>query len=284
MFFAVGVYLLFSRRNIERNTQNAVRSTLLNAERLIGFGILWFFITISVESSVIPLWMLICEYRVYLPSVGIIMSVVTGVFMLKERLHSPKAGNVILAALVVAIGGLSVATYLRNELWTDKIRLWEDVAEKSPGKARVHFNLGNYYKSLNMTNKAIEQYQIAIKLEPGSPEEHNNLGLVYESRNMSDKAVEQYLIAIKLKPDYTMAHDNLGGVYMTLNQPDKAEEEFMTAIRLQPGLAEAHFNLGLAYYETGKMEKAQLEVGRGLQIMPEDQQARELLKKITERL
>ena len=35
--------------------------------RLIAFGILWFFVTLSVESSIIPIPMIICEYRVYLP-------------------------------------------------------------------------------------------------------------------------------------------------------------------------------------------------------------------------
>jgi hypothetical protein len=57
--------------------------------RLVGFGILWFFITLSVESSVIPLPMLIDEYRMYLPSVGLIISAVTGVFWVFSRFTSP---------------------------------------------------------------------------------------------------------------------------------------------------------------------------------------------------
>src|SRR5208337_5527193 len=56
--------------------------------RLIGFGILWFFITLSVESSIIPIPMIINEYRVYLPSVGLIICVVTGAFLV----FSPKVG------------------------------------------------------------------------------------------------------------------------------------------------------------------------------------------------
>jgi hypothetical protein len=37
----------------------------------ISFGVLWFFITLSVESSVIPIKDVIAEHRVYLPSIGI---------------------------------------------------------------------------------------------------------------------------------------------------------------------------------------------------------------------
>src|SRR3990167_7117322 len=41
---------------------------------LISFGILWFFITLSVESSIIPIRDVIFEHRLYLPSVGIVIA------------------------------------------------------------------------------------------------------------------------------------------------------------------------------------------------------------------
>jgi hypothetical protein len=42
--------------------------------RLISFAIFWFFITLSVESSIIPIRDVIFEHRVYLPSVGFVMA------------------------------------------------------------------------------------------------------------------------------------------------------------------------------------------------------------------
>jgi hypothetical protein len=53
--FIVAIYLFFKKR------------------RLISFAILWFFITLSVESSIIPIRDVIFEHRVYLPSVGFVM-------------------------------------------------------------------------------------------------------------------------------------------------------------------------------------------------------------------
>jgi len=41
--------------------------------RLISFATFWFFITLSVESSIIPIRDVIFEHRVYLPSVGFVM-------------------------------------------------------------------------------------------------------------------------------------------------------------------------------------------------------------------
>jgi tetratricopeptide (TPR) repeat protein len=224
--------------------------------RLMGFGILWFFITISVESSIIPISMIINEYRTYLPSIGIIISVVAGVFMLKEKLLSREAGKIIPVVLFLAIGLLSVATHLRNEVWADSIRLWEDTVKKSPGKARSHFNLANHYEDLNMFDQAIEQHLIAISLKPDYAEAHNNLGSIYLARNMFDKAMDQYLIAVKLSPDSVAAHNNLGNIYQTRNMPDEAVKQYMIAIKLKPDFAEGYYNLGNIYQAHNMPEKA----------------------------
>jgi Flp pilus assembly protein TadD len=271
--------------------------------RLMGFGILWFFITLSVESSIIPLPMLIDEYRVYLPSVGLIISAVTGVFLLFSRFTAPphfpppQGGRVsegghhslftihhsrfLLMFLVVAVGVLSVATYLRNSLWADPAGLWEDVVRKSPANARAHNNLGVIYQNLNMPDKAMEQYLTVIMLKPDYTEAHYNLGTIYQARNMFDKAMEHYLIALKLKPDYAKAHNNLGIIYyQVFNMPDKAEEEFLSAVKLNPNDARMHFNLGFVYYKMGQIENARRELAEGLNINPDDQLGQQLLKTV----
>lgn len=326
LLFGLGVYMIAGNRrwaignmikakgkeDTERSTNSRCLGTP-NAARLLGFGILWFFITLSVESSIVPLTMLIDEYRVYLPSVGLIIGVVTGAFLIKT--HLPKAGRLIPAILTVTIAVLSVATHLRNQVWTDTIRLWEDTAQKSPLNARVHFNLGVIYKNRDMPDMAREQYLTAIKLKPDFAEAYNNLGNIYQACNMLDKAEESYLRAVKFKPDYAGAHNNLGVIYQILNMPDKAMEQYLItiklktdcaeahnnlgviyqaralsdkaveqyllAVKLKPDYSEAHFNLGFVYFNMGQKEKAQRELTAGLLIQPNDRQARQLLNMVS---
>ncbi|MGO9014165.1 MAG: tetratricopeptide repeat protein [Dissulfurispiraceae bacterium] len=271
--FVLGIYMITGNRHwaIGNRTKaeskaNSSRFTIHDSRsfRLIGFGILWFFITLSVESSIIPLAMIITEYRVYLPSVGIIMSVVTGAFMLKERLRasrlsivgSQKSGKIIMGILALILVVLSVATYMRNEVWGDGIRLWEDTARKSPAKARAYFALGNIYKDRNMPDKAIENYLIAIKLKPDYVEAYKSLGTTYKDRNMPDKAIENYLTAIKLKPDDADAHVYLGIEYKSLNMNDKAMEQYLVAIKMEPNNDKAHNNLGIIYQDINMTDKA----------------------------
>ncbi len=228
-------------------------SPLSPAFRLMGFGILWFFITLSVESSIIPITDVIYEHRAYLPSIGMIICTVTGAFLLIEKVRSPRYGRVIILMLALAIGVLSVATYLRNEVWGDSIRLWKDVVAKSPAKERAHYNLGRLYQSQKKFDEAIEQYRIAIGLKPDSAEEYNNLGVIYRDRNMPDKAIEQFMIASKLNPDLPEAHYNLGNIYKDRKMPEKAIKEFMTAVELRPDYVEAHLDLGGVFYQSRSM-------------------------------
>ena len=248
--------------------------------RLIGFGILWFFITLSVE-SVITTPRLIETYRVYLPSVGAIISTVTGVFLLYEKVRSPRVRVLIVVMLFIIIGGLSVATYLRNEVYKDKISSYEGSVMRFPASPMMHNNLGNVYAERSMYDKAMEQYLIAIKLKPDYIEAHTNLGNVYEKRSMYDKAMEQYLIAIKLKPDNASIYNNIGTIYQLRHMPDKAIEQCLIAIKLKPDYADPHFNLGVIYYNMGQKENAKKEMMSGLKIMPDNQKAQQFLNEIS---
>ncbi|MBI4838692.1 MAG: hypothetical protein HY806_06030, partial [Nitrospirae bacterium] len=88
VIFCIGVYLLYrSRITHYLSVCNAQAVTL----RITAFGILWFFVTLSVESSVIPIVDVIFEHRVYLPSIGAIIATTTFMFVLsikiKDKLH-----------------------------------------------------------------------------------------------------------------------------------------------------------------------------------------------------
>ncbi len=282
--FGLGVYLIIGNRQwaIGDNSRFTIHDSRLF--RLMGFGILWFFITLSVESSIIPISTIIDEYRVYLPSAGVIICVVTGGFLLQRFLLSRfkiHCSRLLLVMFAIALGVLSIATHERNAVWGDGIRLWEDAAQKSPARARVHLCLGNIYQGRSMFDRAAEQYLIAITLKPDFVEAHNNLGAVYQFLKMPDKAMEQFLIAIKLKPDFAEAQLNLGIIYQALNMPEKAIEQYMAAIKLRPDLAEAHNHLGFVYLKMGQIENARRELTTGLNIKPDDQRARQLLEEVS---
>jgi Tfp pilus assembly protein PilF len=263
LFLAViigaGIYIFFRYR--ERAPQT----------RLISFGVFWFFVTLSVESSIIPIVDIMFEHRVYLPSVGAFIAIATSLLIAKDRLarRAIKVEKAIvpgLALIVLVFGG---ATYARNMVWHDEFSLWSDVVEKSPANARGHYNLGNAYNKKGLTDEAIEQYKIALKLKPDHAETRYNLGNAYNKKGLVDEAIEQYEIASKLKPEVAEIRHNLGNAYEKKGWLDKAIEQYEIASRLKPDLVETRHNLGNAYEKKGWLDKAIEQYEAALRLRPD---------------
>jgi tetratricopeptide (TPR) repeat protein len=136
--------------------------------RLAAFGIFWFFLTLLVESSIVPIHDVIFEHRLYLPSVGFLLAltalVMAGAGNLKGRI--PVAEKLAVAALIIAAGLLATATYSRNRIWRDPITLWHDVKAKSPNKVRPYNILGTYYAEQGRVADAIREFEMSVRLKP----------------------------------------------------------------------------------------------------------------------
>jgi tetratricopeptide (TPR) repeat protein len=194
--FGLGVYCLVRSSESsdfgEKDPSLVTRHSSLSL-RLVAFGIFWFFLALSVESSIIPLHV-IYEHRVYLPSAGAFLALSTGAFLLMERLNKKATRNAAVSFLAVLPLVLSTATYARNSVWKSEISLWEDTVKKSPEKARVHNNVALAYRNKGLTGKALEHYLIALRIEPDNAGTFNNLGNIYKSKGSTDKAIEHYII------------------------------------------------------------------------------------------
>jgi tetratricopeptide (TPR) repeat protein len=265
--FILGVYLLYHSRSTN------------HPARVIAFGIFWFFITLSVESSIIPLHV-IYEHRLYLPSAGALPAFATGALLLTARLkyRTIKALSVLSLMFVPLV--FSYATYSRNSVWQSESSLWEDVVRKSPHKERGHNNLGKVYFAEGSIDKALEHYQTAVRLNPDFAEAQFNLGHAYQMKGLTDKAIEHYQTAVRLNPDHALLHYNLGIAYKSRGSTEKAVKHYLFALRISPDSAHVHFNLGLIYFEKGHMDKARREFQTTLKINPDFQKAQRFLNHI----
>jgi protein O-mannosyl-transferase len=257
--FILGIYLFYRYRRTSPHTT------------LISFGIFWFFITLSVESSIIPISDVIFEHRLYLPSIGFFISVVTFVIGVRTRLISvmPAAGKAIIPLLIVITVVLSGATLQRNAIWKDKLTLWSDVVKKSPNAPGPRNNLGIAYEQQGLPDKAIEQYQIVLARYPNNAEAHHNLGIAFAAKGWIEKAIEQYHAALRLRPNYYDTHFNLGVAFFSQGQIDKAIEQYQLALKSKPGFAEAYVNLGIAYGTKGSTDKAIQQFLTAVQLKPD---------------
>src|SRR5262249_50775649 len=123
--------------------------------RVPGLCILAFLLLLAPTSSFIPSADVAFEHRLYLP---ILAFSVFASYLLSKTPHRTIIGMLILAAL-------SVLTIRRESVWSSEIALWEDTARRAPGKARVWFNLGGSYLSVD-SEKARSALMRALSLKP----------------------------------------------------------------------------------------------------------------------
>ena len=273
--FGLGVYLFYASTRVEKGNRFWLR--------LVSLGILWFFVTLSPESSIVPVWDVIYEHRLYLPSVGFFMALMSGIVFIRAWLGSrtKMVEKAFMPAMIFVVIGLSATAYARNTVWQDGVTLWEDVIKKSPNKVRPYSHLGGFYLKQGRMNEAIAAYQAAIIRKPDNAEAHNNLGIVYRKQGRFDDAVQEIRTALKYGgPGYAEAHSNLGRVYYDQGRFDDAIKEYQTALKYKPNDAEAHNNLGVLYQNQGRFDDAVQEIRTALKYGPDYAEAHSNLGRV----
>lgn len=206
--------------------------------RLISFGILWWFITLSIESSFIPIQDVIFEHRVYLPSVGLLISLVaTFVWLLKKYQIKNRIGLVIGITIIII---LLTATYNRNKVWQSRIALWTDAATKSPNNSRTSCNLGNAYLEEYKTWEALLSFIKSLEQNAANQFARYGMLTTYKMMGMDEKkyGIADFLNAKTMDDDRKMfgiARNNLGLGYELIHDDKKALSQYLWALQLYPG-------------------------------------------------
>jgi protein O-mannosyl-transferase len=237
---------------------------LFRSYRLISFGILFFFLTLLFEWSIIPIPEVIYEHRLYLPMVGFSIFLVTSLYYLIPNKH-PKA---MLTILVILVAVYSALTYARNNVWKDDLTLWNDTVNKSPHKSRPYHNRGLAYQNQGKFNQAISDYNKAIEMNPGYADSYNNRGLVYQNKGDLDQAIANYNKAIAINPNCAHAYSNRGLVYKIKGDLNQALSDFNKAIEIGTGYSFAYYNRGLAYQNKGDFNQAIADYNKTIEINP----------------
>jgi len=217
-------------------------SILIKKNRWIPFCIFFFFITLLPSSSLIPLWDIMMEYRLYLPIFSFSFMLTMGLhyfYLLLERHYSKRLGRgVVVGISVLILCFYSVITIGRNEIFKNDITLWSDAAEKSPYKMRVHHNLGRAYLQNGDIDKAIQEGEIALRLMANADKNENItfvlnlLGGAHFVKGETDVALRLFQRAIQVDPNFASSYYNVSCIRAIKKEKDKALEYLKKAIAL----------------------------------------------------
>jgi tetratricopeptide (TPR) repeat protein len=305
--FGLGIYLF--ARSGQLGGRAAFRL------RLISFGIFWFFLALSVESTFVPLLDVIFEHRLYLPSVGIFLALIAVVESIRSHVGSV-GGRILTLSVVALILVWSGAAYARNAVWNDPLTLLSDIVSKSPDKSRPHYALGSLYRGVGRDAEAIREYKEAIRLEPAwvdssfmladiylkqgnyaaalpvleeagkyqdardEPQFYGVLGGLYMKAERFFEAERALRLAIMIDKHPEVPMRDLGEVYLRQKRYSEATAVLKSAMKLDPENSEINLTLAAVRVESGDYAAAVQDFQRALARNPRNEQARRQLEHV----
>lgn len=232
---------------------------LFRRHRLISFGILWFLMTLSVESTFIVIKHVIFEHRLYLPLVGVAMALAGGGLAL---MREPRKALGVVLVVSVVLGGL---TYQRNRVWQTREALWTDVAHKIPHRGRPYASLASIYVDQKQYDKALPLLNKAIALNPKQFKAHNNRGILLKEKGRLLEAIDDFDVGLMLDPGNVEALNNRGNTYQQLGRYPEALDDFNDILKRYPYNVQAYGNRAVVYGEIGEYAKALRDIEIALQ-------------------
>ncbi|MDH5639107.1 MAG: tetratricopeptide repeat protein, partial [Nitrospinota bacterium] len=232
---------------------------MFRANRIASFGIIFFFLAMTVESSILPMPPndLAFEHRMYLPMAGLILALISlGVGALLGFMSPTRARTVVVAVMIAGSAPLSWATYQRNLVWSSQTMLWQDAVAKSPGKVRPYHNLAVGLMAERKVNQALDTLMEAEKIDPDNTLTLANIGVALNAKGDIAGAAEYYLAAIRQKPGLPHLAHRLGRAYTALAQYDNAVQYLEMAVNITPRSILARMDLGMALAKSGNDDDA----------------------------
>ncbi len=251
---------------------------LFKRDRLVSFGILWFFICIAPQ-ALVPRSNFIFEHRAYLSSTGIILDWILFIYYVFGRINPvnrsryvPGTGFLSLAACLLLIQCFAFAwmTHKRNIVWRSEYSLWSDCLQKAPGSARAMVNLGSEQISRQEYPMALNNFDKAISISPLYLQAWHNRAAIKVSLGDNKKAIEDLNFVILHDPAFIDSYIIRGIAFRNLKKYDESIHDFTEALSISSERPDAYFQRGLSLWMEGRNEDALKDILRAASMKDQD--------------
>jgi tetratricopeptide (TPR) repeat protein len=174
------------------------------------------------------------------------------------------AGTLLTSALLsparaATSSAVAVATLSPTEI--------QQILQLQPRTAADFYDLGVTLQGTGDLPGAIKNFTKAIELDPNA-DNYFARGLAYSDLGDQQKAIVDYNAAIRLDREFAAAYYNRGMSYMALQQLQAAVTDFSQAIKYQPQFVAAYYSRGMAYFDMGQVALARQDYNQSMRMSP----------------
>ena len=137
---------------------------------------------------------------------------------------------------------------------------------KDVSRADSHRDLAGVKLAKGETERAIKEYQTAIRFNPDDAESHFQIAAAYSRKGMLQDTERELREALRLDPEHLEARLALGVAFLQMERWSDAAAEF-ERLAADPTFVRptrALVNLGWAHYKAGDLERAKADFERAI--------------------
>jgi Tfp pilus assembly protein PilF len=224
------------------------------AARLIGMGVLWWFVQLAPTSSVIPIDDPMAEHRPYLAllGLGLAAAALAGLALARWRPGRPLEATSLAAAAALLLAGLA---HERARIWSSDLALWDEALRANPGSSRALANRAHARQQAHDLVGALADYQAALAQAP-SPRLAAIVGLnmsaTYLDQGRPDLALSTVDWATGLGGQGVGLLHNRANALRLTGRLREAHEAALAAVTAVPDDPDLHDTLGLTLCALGR--------------------------------
>ncbi len=233
---------------------------------LIGFSLLFPWLTFLTEFSTVRIQEVFVLYRSYFWVVGAFCLLPVLFARVNERIAGMVLAVIALAMVPISMERLMVMSQPMF-VWDDAVKLVKERSEL-PGVYRIYYNRGIEYQKIGMADMAIPDLYRAAELNAEFSPAYGALGAAYLSKNDTQVAVKVFQRALEIEQAtgkyFQESNGNLGLAYLRNGEFKNAIGSFTVEIddaqrnRKPPTLRDV-FNRAQAYEHLGDLQKSQAD-------------------------
>ncbi|CAN5401159.1 tetratricopeptide repeat protein [soil metagenome] len=177
-----------------------VQGLLSWKSRLAALGALIFWLGLGPASNLLPMYRPIADRYMYLPTLGLALTMAGGLSLLAARRHWYRPAQIIGTMLLL---GLGIQTWQRESVFANSLNLWKDTLWKSPFSSTAANNFGYALFRHGEYTNALKAFDACLRLRDGQKADSwCGAALVYEKLGDKLKAEDALNQAIGLDSSY----------------------------------------------------------------------------------